>query len=192
MGVLTSLYVLPWYESEILYNTGDGNPKILDKLRTTPTRPDKKSGFEIVSFTFKRDDEDQDEDEKEFNAITTDLDKAWPDMRRALAETSVVDEVFGALGEGQGPDGRMADLDCDFVSLHAQATGQLRDALAPLSDQYFAEACARVESWPSESDLVDNRDYVTHYLVRFRKFLDACIKKNYANKYEDTLLILTG
>jgi len=192
MGVLTSLYVLPWYESEILYNAGNGSPKALDKLRTTPTRPGKKSGFEIVSFTFKRDDEDQDEDEKEFNAITTDLDKAWPDMRRALAETSVVDEVFGALGEGQGPDGRMADLDCDFVSLHAQATGQLRDALAPLSDQYFAEACARVESWPSESDLVDNRDYVTHYLVRFRKFLDACIKKSYANKYEDTLLILTG
>jgi len=192
MGVLTSLYVLPWYESEILYNAGNGSPKALDKLRTTPTRPDKKSGFEIVSFTFKRDDEDQDEDENEFNAITTDLDKAWPDMRRALAETSVVDEVFGALGEGQGPDGRMADLDCDFVSLHAQATGQLRDALAPLSDQYFAEACARVESWPSESDLVDNRDYVTHYLVRFRTFLDACIKKNYRDRYEDTLLILTG
>ena len=53
-------------------------------------------------------------------------------------------------------------------------------------------ACARVESWPSESDLVDNRDYVMHYLVRFRKFLDACIKKNYRDRYEDTLLILTG
>ena len=194
MGALTTLYVLPWYESEILYNTGDGNPKILDKLRTTPIRPDKKSGFEIVSFTFKYEgaDADEDEEEHEFNATTTCLDKAWPDMRRALAETSVVEEVFGALGEGQGPDGRMADLDCDFVSLHAQATGQLRDALAPLSDQYFAEACARVESWPSESDLVDNRDYVMHYLVRFRKFLDACIKKNYRDRYEDTLLILTG
>ena len=192
MGVLTSLYVLPWYESEILYNAGNGSPKALDKLRTTPTRPDKKSGFEIVSFTFKRDDEDEDEDEKEFNAITTGLDKAWPDMRRAVAETSVVDEVFGALGEGQGPDGRMADLDCEYVWLHARAAGELRDAIAPLSDQYFAEACARVESWPSESDLVDNRDYVTHYLVRFRKFLDACIKKNYRDRYESTLLILTG
>ena len=192
MGALTTLYVLPWYESEILYNAGLGDPRILDKLVRTPFRPDKKSGFDIVSFKFKYEGADADEEEKEFNAATTGLDKAWPDMRRALAETSVVDEVFGALGEGHGPDGRMADLDCDFVSLHARAAGELRDAIAPLSDQYFAEACARVESWPSESDLVDNRDYVMHYLVRFRKFLDACIKKNYANKYEDTLLILTG
>ena len=100
MGALTTLYVLPWYESEILYNAGLGDPRILDKLVRTPFRPDKKSGFDIVSFKFKYEsaDADEDEEEKEFNAATTGLDKAWPDMRRALAETSVVEEVFGASG----------------------------------------------------------------------------------------------
>ena len=169
MGQLTSVYALTEDQADWVRRRQN---EALERLEDpVESRKDPKGGrFQLATIVHKR--------WGRIEIPTTHLDKAWPDMRCALAEfpflTKMGFDVYRAL-MWQIPLKQAAVLDWAEASLFpAMATGLLRSGLTKMAEKSARAACASVDEWAREPhDLESHVKYVVEYLIKLRDFLRA-------------------